>query len=539
LDTVFKTPTGGAKSSPTPVVKPIAQAAARPEKPKPVAIPKAKPQPPTSATASAVPSIVTKALAIVAEEIGVPVSDLSNDSAFADFGVDSLLSLNLLGRFRDELEVDVESSFFVEYPTVNDMKKFLSGISEETNEQLMAEEPMNGISTGQSTPDSYSDESSTGDGGGSVTSLEDEGVSPMNSIALILAEEIGVSAEEIRQSADLAELGMDSLMSLTVLGRLREILGMDLSSEFFTENATLGAIEATLGFASKSRPAKSAPRHDSLALPTAPLVEKPSGKEHPPATSILLQGNLKTAFKTLFLFPDGSGSSTSYATLPKIGSDIAVVGLNCPYMKTPQDLTCDLASLTPAYVTEIRRRQPKGPYHFSGWSAGGICAYDAAQYLMREGEEVASLILLDSPFPIGLSKLPQRLYHFLNSCGLFGTGDKAPPKWLLPHFLAFVDALALYDAKPFAPGTAPKASVIWARDGVYRSTAGRKIEDLPSDPKEMKWLLNNRTDFGPNGWNQLVGDSLIIDTMADANHFTMMEGEKGKQLSAFIARSMA
>ena len=528
------------------MAKPTAQGASSPSSgPTPVARPQ-KLAPTT--TKSALPSIVTKALAIVAEEIGVPVSELSNDSAFADFGVDSLLSLNLSGRFREELEVDVESSFFVEYPTVSELKKFFAGKSEDTNEQPMVDEPLDETSTGQSapdyetstgqsTPDSYSDESYAGDG--SITSLEDEGVSPMNSIALILAEEIGVSVEEIKQSVDLAELGMDSLMSLTVLGRLRETLGMDLPSEFFTENATLVAIEATLGYASKPKPAKASPRHDDKALSTAPSVEKLSGKKHPPATSILLQGNLKTASKTLFLFPDGSGSSTSYAQLPRIGSNIAVVGLNCPYMKTPQDLTCDLASLTPPYVAEIRRRQPKGPYHFSGWSAGGICAYDAAQYLMREGEEVASLILLDSPFPIGLSKLPQRLYHFLNSCGLFGTGDKAPPEWLLPHFLAFVDALALYDAKPFAAGTAPKTSVIWARDGVYRSTGGKKIEDLPSDPKEMRWLLNNRTDFGPNGWDQLVGEGLIIDTMADANHFTMMEGEKGKQLSAFIARSMA
>jgi len=521
------------------MMNPATQAATRPEKGKSATVPKADPQQlaPTAARKSAESSLVAKALAMVVEETGVPLSDLSNDSAFADFGVDSLLSLNLSGRFREELEVDIESSFFVEYPTIGDMKKFLSGQREEQNEQLIADEPMDGHSTGQSTPGSYSDESYAGDG--SVTSLEDEAVGPMVSIALILAEEIGVSVEEIRQSSDLAELGMDSLMSLTVLGRLRETLGMDLPSEFFTENVTMGAIEATLGLASKPKANKASPKNGSRALPTVPLMEKPLGKKHPPATSILLQGNLRTASKTLFLFPDGSGSSTSYAQLPRIGSDIAVVGLNCPYMKTPQDLTCDLASLTPPYVTEIRRRQPKGPYHFSGWSAGGICAYDAAQYLMREGEEVASLILLDSPFPIGLSKLPKRLYHFLNSCGLFGSGDKAPPEWLLPHFLAFVDALALYDAKPFAPGAAPKTSVIWARDGVYRSTGGKKIEDLPSDPKEMRWLLNNRTDFGPNGWDQLVGEGLIIDTMADANHFTMMEGDKGKQLSAFIARSMA
>ena len=39
--------------------------------------------------------------------------------------------------------------------------------------------------------------------------------------------------------------------------------------------------------------------------------------------------------KTLSLFPDGSGSATSYASLPKLSSDIAVYGLNSPWQKTP------------------------------------------------------------------------------------------------------------------------------------------------------------------------------------------------------------
>ena len=68
----------------------------------------------------------------------------------------------------------------------------------------------------------------------------------------------------------------------------------------------------------------------------------------------------------------------------------------------------------------IRRRQPRGLYYFGDWSAGGFSAFDAAQ------QEVSRLIFLDSPFQIGLDKLPPRLYDFFQSIGMFGTASKVP-----------------------------------------------------------------------------------------------------------------
>lgn len=58
-------------------------------------------------------------------------------------------------------------------------------------------------------------------------------------------------------------------------------------------------------------------------------------------------------------------------------------------------------------------------------------------------------------------------------------------------------------------------------------------------PWGMRWMLNNRTDFDPNGWDGLLsGDNMIIETMGDANHFTMMAGEKTQEVAAFIRRAM-
>ncbi len=52
--------------------------------------------------------------------------------------------------------------------------------------------------------------------------------------------------------------------------------------------------------------------------------------------------------------------------------------------------------------------------------------------------------------------------------------------------------------------------------------------------REMLWLLNDRTDFGPNGWDTLVGKNKVASIEATARcrrtHFTMMDGAKASGL---------
>lgn len=541
LDTVL--PPAGATKGPS---KPI---------PAPIDTQKAKAPPVKKAPARAAPSsksaplsIIVKALGILAEEVGLSASEMTDDLNFADYGVDSLLSLTVTGRYREEMGLDLDSSVFVDKPTVKDFKQLLSQMSpaEGTSDETSSE------------PDTSSAESSTDisapNSSGLPTPANEKTMAmeqndSMKQICGILAEEIGVEPSELKGDANLGEMGLDSLMSLTVLGKIRETLDLDLSGEFFIENQTIDDIEAALDL--KPKPVKSEPVQITQQIPvTAPKPAPSTAVQHPPATSILLQGNPKTATQKLFLFPDGSGSATSYATIPGISPDVCVYGLNCPYMRTPENLKYSLDEITIPYVAEIRRRQPNGPYNFGGWSAGGICAYDAARHLIfEEGERVERLLLLDSPFPIGLEKLPRRLYRFFDSIGLFGEGKAPPPKWLLPHFLAFIDSLDAYKASPFPFNDSkhaekiPKTYMVWAKDGVCNKPTDPRpapAEDGSPDPREMLWLLNNRTDLGPNGWDTLVGPQNVggITVMEGANHFTMTRGEKAKELAAFIAGAM-
>ena len=116
---------------------------------------------------------------------------------------------------------------------------------------------------------------------------------------------------------------------------------------------------------------------------------------------------------------------------------------------------------------------------------------------------------------------------------------KLPRHWLLPHFLALVDSLDRSRAVPFASGHAPQTHLIWARDGVSKQPDDQRPYMDEKTPKEMKWLINNRMDVGSNGWERLLGgEAPVIETMHDANHFTMMAGSKAKELAAFVRRAM-
>jgi naphtho-gamma-pyrone polyketide synthase len=460
-------------------------------------------------------SIFEQALEIICKEIGVDRSKLSEDSEFANYGVDSLMSLTILGNLRESLNLDMQS-LFDDCPSVKALREYLSESPISRDETVDDSPSSNKSGTTEATTPSLSEGNSESLKMGSVNDS-------IHLLLTIIADEIGVSIKELARADDLAELGVDSLVSLTILGRAREELDMDLPESFFLNHSSLSSLTAAVG--------------EILG----PRFEKADGPlSHPQATSVMLQGRASSQH-SLFLFPDGSGSSTSYVGLPPVSPDLCVYGLDCPYVRNPKDLKCGLQDLTASYLAEIRRRQPNGPYSLAGWSAGGIAAYDAAQQLVNQGETVQHLILIDSPNPIGLEKLPPRFYKFLEKSGVFGAGDgriQSAPEWLIQHFLAFIDALDKYKPVPFV-GPAPNTTLIWATDGVCKNPTDVRPEPQDDDPKEMTWLLENRTNLGPNGWDQLLGkDKIAILCIEEANHFTMVRKPNATKLVDIIRTSL-
>jgi naphtho-gamma-pyrone polyketide synthase len=256
----------------------------------------------------------------------------------------------------------------------------------------------------------------------------------------IIAEETRMVIDELKPSTSLGDIGIDSLLSLTISGKLQELLDADNPSTIFMEVETLQELEDalcnTLGLG-PSHPIKlSKPFTDdhtalksSFSISNSPMLSDRQNllgdtqhqsivvSSSPHATSILLSGSPQTAQLILIIFPDGSGSASSYAALAPVvdTSRVAVYGLNCPWRKTGAEMTrlgVTMSTMVARYLIKVRQlvqqQQQLGarsPFiALGGWSAGGILAFEAARQLQQQpgAIRISRLILFDSPYPIGL-----------------------------------------------------------------------------------------------------------------------------------------
>jgi len=454
-------------------------------------------------------SVCSQALEILAEDVGVGIDELVDNIAFSDLGVDSLMSLTVSGRMREQLEIDIHSRDFNDHPTIGAFKTFLTRFEKKRS-----------TSSNQSTPNLVEDSSNT------TTPLDDSGLGESREgslgdlIRTTIAEEMGFETHEISDAPDLASIGMDSLMSLSILGRLREKTGLSLPADLLIANRSICDIERSLH---SEAPAEATGGHSAtkhIKSGVAPSASAPPRL----ATSILLQGNPRKASKLLWMIPDGGGCATSYVDIPDLSTHIAVFGLNSPYMKVPEEYNCGVAGMAAACIMEIKRRQPIGPYILTGWSAGGVIAFEVVNQLTKNDEAVEKLILIDSPCPDIIEPLPSSLHQWFGSIGLLGDGDGDTtklPAWLLPHFAASVSALCTYSPEKITPSKCPLVTAVWCEDGVCKSPTDPRPDPFPYG--HAQFLLDNRTDFGPNLWDKYLNPERFVTKRMPGNHFTMMK----------------
>ncbi|RAH69481.1 putative polyketide synthase [Aspergillus aculeatinus CBS 121060] len=486
-------------------------------------------------------STLPRALDIIAAEVGCAVSELGDNIPFADLGVDSLMSLSITARFREELEINLGNSIFQELSTVGELKAHLADSSTAPTPPLTdfpsdKESSTEGELTKVHTPVESDDEA------GVLVLSDSEDDDTLSRTGMIIratiAEELGVELSEVGDTVDLSQMGLDSLMSLAILGSLREKTGLTFSPDFLIEHPTVEGMLGALGL-SPSPVAKPVPE-------PAPASTNPtSPKSLPPAPIILLSGNPKTATRRLFLLPDGSGAAFSYATIPALDATTAVYAMNSPFMRDPHNFTVSVPDVTTQYLHAIKSRQPSGPYLLGGWSAGGVMAYELTRQLLARGEVVEKLVLIDSPFPVGLEALPPVFHEFCNRIGLLGDGQTKTPEWLLPHFRATVTQLTAYSEElarkmPVDVRGMPATTVIWARDGVVKNSGDPEPqwEKGVRMPNSMAWLCGNRLDLGENGWETLVGRGKVRCVSMEGNHFTMMREPLAAEVGRLVKEAL-
>lgn len=132
-----------AQAQSQPQSAPAAAAPAQPAQPKrvePSEPPKSTPAPApprqeTSKPEAVVPSapepaddnpMLAGVMDLIASETGLDPSELKDDTLFVSVGVDSLMSLVLVEKFKAQLNIDIKSSLFLECQTIAEFKEWLA-----------------------------------------------------------------------------------------------------------------------------------------------------------------------------------------------------------------------------------------------------------------------------------------------------------------------------------------------------------------------------------------------------------------------------
>ena len=104
--------------------------------------------------------------------------------------------------------------------------------------------------------------------------------------------------------------------------------------------------------------------------------------------------------RKLFFVHDGKGETLLYLNLARrMPNDLAVTGIGPRRIAGVPIAHVRIEQMAAFYVDQIRRQQPHGPYLFAGMCAGGVIAYEMACQLVRAGETVDLVALLDANTP--------------------------------------------------------------------------------------------------------------------------------------------
>ncbi|PSN68069.1 PKS16 protein [Corynespora cassiicola Philippines] len=482
--------------------------------------------PSTSRSSSTSIAAETKAvdtvLDVIAKTAGLTSEAFGESSTeWSDLGIDSLLSIAIIQKLREETGMDLPSSFFTTYPSVGQVcRHFGADLERPGREKVVGRtrsrpQPSKRDLSQSSSLLSFAD-SAIMMGMGSGASSPDVHKLLMS----IIATEVGLDENDLTPSTQLSELGMDSLLTITVLSVFRERTGINLASSFFIDCPT--------------------PSHVKLAL------QEPTDTEvQPKSIPVLLQGTPKPNGKALFLLPDGSGSALSYMDLPQLTTTgLPVYALPSPFAQDPDAYTLPFETVAAVFVRAVRELQPYGPYLLGGWSMGGIFAWEAARQLLAAGERVDMLAMIDSPCPRTLPPLPAPTLDILDRAGIFaGLNNRGVSKTTRRHFLASVRALETYTPQPLETGAAlGKVVAVWAKgsvlDGVTDEGKRKAVmsdDDIAGEARD--WLVGLRKDFGPAGWDRLVATDVECRCIP-GNHFSIMKAPLITEVASAISDAL-
>jgi phthiocerol/phenolphthiocerol synthesis type-I polyketide synthase E len=274
----------------------------------------------------------------------------------------------------------------------------------------------------------------------------------------IWEELLGV--EPITPEQNYFDLGGDSSLAVHLFVQIEKTFSVKLPIFTLFEAPTIAELSEVL-------------RRDSAPAGWSPLVSVQPNGSRPP----------------FFCMHGAGGNVLIYRELSNLlGNDQPFFGLQSQGLDGEAAPLTKIEDMAALYVKEIRRARPAGPYLVGGYCLGGTIAYEVAQQLRAQGQEVALLALFDTT---DWSKIP--------SVNVWNTSYMGCEK-----FLFHVANFFRLDSKGRSEFLSEKVQAVRNRIPVWKGILQAKFNKSASDTASESivlgqiWKANDRACFEYN-----------------------------------------
>ncbi|WP_245450586.1 type I polyketide synthase [Neorhizobium sp. SOG26] len=375
--------------------------------------------------------------------------------------------------------------------------------------------------------------------------LDNEFVAPRNAVEEILAgywrELLGVTKIGVHDS--FFDIGGHSLIAVRLFRMIKKQYGLDLPISTLFEAPTIAQCAERL----------------MAELPDAAGVGEPrTGVATPPTARrlhlVLMNSGGNTQATPLFICAGMFGNVLNLRHLAlTVGADRPVYGLQARGLYGDLEPHLSFEEMAADCIKELKTVQPHGPYVLAGYSGGGITAYEIARQLEASGDQVAHIVMLDTPLPrqpklsyedkllIKLQDIRRHkaryLLKYLRDRSRHEAGNKAREEAAKSGGatdrlnndkieFAFRHAAQRYQVRPYGgPVTLFKPQ----GEPFYRLPRGRSL-------KENRDIL-----LPDNGWNEHVVKLKVLEVPGDHDSMVLDPYARGlaEKIRALVAEALA
>uniref|UniRef100_B8HKZ3 Beta-ketoacyl synthase n=1 Tax=Cyanothece sp. (strain PCC 7425 / ATCC 29141) TaxID=395961 RepID=B8HKZ3_CYAP4 len=355
--------------------------------------------------------------------------------------------------------------------------------------------------------------------------------------------------ESLSAEHSFMELGMDSLTLMELRNRLQKELSVSISTSTLIEYPTVKSlvthIQAQILIAPKTGISKVSRQAEKLSF--QPELTNTIGTKT--QSSLLVRLNRDRVRPPLFCCVGLGSYATYFSELAQcMGSKQAVYGLQPAGLDGSAKPQTQVEALAQDYIQAIQSIQPTGPYLLCGHSMGAIVAYEIAQQLLHQNQEISSLILIDPITPNHLRQTPFGEDELVDMLGVMQKvlkveadldvdKDKLSQLSMEEQVKALFQALKQFSA---APLQAEENFTLWSEQ--FQASLIAYKQYFPKKIKPVKTILFKPAenvlprlvlDSTPQIWKNLTG-SLDYHTVS-GDHFTMLKAPHVQNLAQMIS----